>query len=289
METLEHGPASPSTPSPAGRSEVSIPEFLSGDYLRPSDVLLMRRRGGTLSWVARQVLGNAFSHAAMVFLVPHLDRDFANPYVIESDPDGVDITNLRDYLRNQNVSVGVLRLRAPWFDGKYQRIVRGAMLTNIKLGYSWGTILSVFYQVLRKRLLTRFLGRPPKARIQKRYNRALKDAPGGFISSGFVQIGFAQVIQEGIEKGELPASAIADVMFRKQIADLMPASWEQFTRNEQLEIVNDLIEGFCEDLEGTAVNDLASSPKLEWKYLIHGGVVRPVGGYDEAVAIIKGG
>ncbi|MGW8207169.1 MAG: hypothetical protein ACWGMY_09470, partial [Hyphomicrobiaceae bacterium] len=94
--------------------------FLTGPYLQRADVLLTRKNRDFRSWLIRFATKGSYSHAALVFLVPHQERGFNNSFVIERSSGGVDLTNFTDCVNDRRSVIGVHRLGKPWFNDEVQ-------------------------------------------------------------------------------------------------------------------------------------------------------------------------
>ena len=92
---------------------ITIKAFLEGadQYLKRGDIVLSRSPNFT-SWLIRSATGSAFSHAALVFLVPQPELGLRNTFLLESLGAGVGLANLRDYVsgRHPQSEIAVLRL-----------------------------------------------------------------------------------------------------------------------------------------------------------------------------------
>src|ERR1043165_6361860 len=88
-----------------------IADFLAGDYLLRSDIVLCRGKS-LFSKMIRWSTRSYFSHAALIFLVPSRDDGFANTFVLEAIPSGVTVTNLRHYVIEaaKNYDIAIKRI-----------------------------------------------------------------------------------------------------------------------------------------------------------------------------------
>lgn len=253
-----------------------VAEFLAGPYLRPSDVVLTRKRQSIRSWLIRLATRGSFSHAALVFLVPRLERGFDNSFVIEAATGGVELTNLADYLNDRRQIVGIKRIEAPWFTEELQCLVRGRLLNAIKAPYSYRSVMNVCSDVwneLRYGVRSSVFG--SYRAICK--SRELKlTPPNQYICSGLVQQGFLHAIADLAFSNRIAPERLADVVFRDDLAKLLPSDWSQFTGKEQREIVYDYASGFSERLQSVTPNDLAKSKALTWAYVVRDGLVHRV-------------
>ncbi len=266
---------------------MSVEAFLSGPYLQRSDVVLTRKNRDFKSWFIRWATKGSFSHAALVFLVPHQEKGFNNSFVIESASKGVDLKNLADYLNDRRSVVGIKRVTGAWFEGDPQSRVRGRMLNSIESKYSYATIAAIGFDFLSQ-LAFGVRSRVQGARKAIKGRRAQSLAPPNeFICSGLVQLGFVNAVAEQIAAGKLPPKTFSNVVFKDNLARFLPADWETFSSDLQHEIVWDFVSGFQEDLEAATPEDLASSPNLDWVYIIQDGKVHPVHTDEEARGLLN--
>lgn len=274
MATVRTAGAAPILPE--ARWPMSVAEFLAGPYLRPSDVVLTRKRQSIRSWAIRMATRGSFSHAALVFLVPRLEKGFDSSFVIEAAQGGVGLTNLADYLNNRRTIVGIKRLDKPWFTEDLQCLVRGRLLNAIKAPYCYSTLINVIRDIwneLRFGMRSCVFG-PYKA-IKK--SRKLKlTPPNQYICSGLVQHGFLLAIADLAFENRIAPERLGEVVFRDDLAKLLPSDWSQFTPKEQREIIYDYASGFSDLLQSVTPNDLARSRALDWAYVVRDGLVHQI-------------
>lgn len=252
-----------------------VSAFLMGPYLQRSDVVLTRKNRDLKSWLIRWATNGSFSHAALVFLVPHQERGFNNSFVIESASSGVDLTNFMDYVSDRRSIVGIKRMTKPWFNEEVQARVRGRMLNTIKSTYSYATVVRLARELLADiafGVKSRIYG--PARAIQTRRDRQI-DPPNKFICSGLVQMGFVQTLVDMAGEQRLPPEFLSDIVFREDLRQFLPTDWNEFSAQEQSEIMWEFATGFSDLLEAATPEDLASSPQLEWIYVIKRGLVYP--------------
>lgn len=270
------GPAAELAPGTPSEWPMPVEVFLSGPYLQRADVVLTRKNRDFRSWLIRFATKGSFSHAALVFLVPHQEKGFNNSFVIESASGGVDLTNLKDYVNDRRSVIGIKRLARPWFNDEVQCDVRGRMLNMIKSSYDYATIVTLareFFRDIAFGVKSRVYG--PTRAISATRNRALRP-PNKFICSGLVQLGFVHALLDLAAEKRLPPQFLSDIVFRDDLRTFLPDDWEQFTPAEQEEILYDFVAGFGDLLESATPEDLASSPQLDWVYVIRRGQVYPV-------------
>lgn len=252
-----------------------VSAFLSGPFLQRSDVVLTRKNRDFKSWLIRWATNGSFSHAALVFLVPHQERGFNNSFVIESASGGVDLTNFMDYVADRRSIVGIKRMTKPWFNEEVQARIRGRMLNTIKSTYSYATILRLVRELFSDvtfGVKSRIYG--PTRAIQTRHDRQIAP-PNKFICSGLVQMGFVQTLVDMAGEQRLPPEFLSDIVFREDLRQFLPNNWDEFSAEEQSEIMWEFATGFADLLEAATPEDLASSPQLEWVYVIKRGLVYP--------------
>lgn len=269
-------------PSPEPPWPIPVADFLAGPYLRPSDVVLTRKRQSIRSWLIRFATRGSFSHAALVFLVPRLEKGFDNSFVIEAGTSGVELTNLSDYLNDRRQVVGIKRLDKPWFTEELQCLVRGRLLNTIKAPYSYRTMFNVVCDIANElRYGVRSCVFGPYQAICKSRKLALSP-PNQYICSGLVQEGFLRAIADLAFSDRISPARLNEVVFRDDLASLLPRDWSQFTQKEQREIVYDYASGFADRLQSVTPNDLAKSSALSWAYVVRDGLVHKIASESHA-------
>lgn len=268
--TPSEATAPPSWPMP-------VAEFLAGRYLKRADVVLTRKQNDWRSWFIRWATHSKFSHSALVFLVPYDEVGFDNTFVIEAASEGVDLTNLLDYVNDRRTVLGIKRCTKEWFDWEIQSHVRGRTLNSIKSRYSYRTIWQIAMASLDRLLYgvrNRIQG--PEKALKTRTNKSLM-APNEFICSGLVQMGFATVIGDRVKQGKLPPTALAEIIFDDDLAStLSKTDWSTHTPEAQREIIYEYVAEFEDVLEAVTPEDLAVTKHLDWIYVIRDGKVYPV-------------
>jgi hypothetical protein len=266
-----------------------VAEFLAGGYLKRADVVLTRKHRDLRSLLIRWATRGSFSHAALIFLVPHQEQGFNNTFVIEAAGGGVDLSNLADYLNDRRALVGIKRISsgATWFEKDAAALVRGRMLNSIKAEYSYRTafiIARAFLSDLAFGVKARLSGQ--RRAISGRRARELA-VPNAFICSGLVALGYVNAIAELVNTGRLHPSALSAVVFREDLARFLPKDWEAFSDQQQIEMLWDFVSGFSAELEAATPEDLAASPRLEWCYIVRDRMVYPVSSAGEAEALLN--
>ena len=221
------------------------------EHLRYGDILLSR--SPTLaSRMIRSLSGHFFSHAAVIFLLPrHRDR-FFHTFVIESGFKGVGIGNLESYVGGLKPveEVGILRLEGRAFTKDYFKYANGTLLNEINKPYDFSRLWSVAIASVFgvHRVVLRMRNSP---NIYRRWY------PRQFICSGFIQFGYYEA-----------------------------AKAEKISMDRVI-LVNGLNNPTTDQMMGTTPEDLATSDKLTWKYLIRHGWVYEAASYAEAKKIIS--
>jgi hypothetical protein len=253
----------------------TVDEFLKSDRLKRADVVLVGGKKSFISRMIKKATNSHWSHAALVFVIPHRQTGFENTFLIESIGDGVDITDLSYYLKEhaEEYDVGIRRLDHDWFsgDGKglsIRKRVRGNMLNSIKAEYDFGAILQIGMMLLRKLI---FGIRARLSGLEKTVSKTRakgRRVPSQFICSGFVQYGFYNAIKSMIDKGELHDEKLREVIFNPHL-------------NSDSGISD------YEVMLSTTPENIAATDKLTWKYVIKNGKVYDVRSKNEVNDILK--
>ena len=263
-----------------------VENFLAGSYLERADVVLTRRDWDLASWLIRWATNSPFSHAAMVFTGPQFESGFSNTFVIEAGTGGVDLTNLRDYIADKSAFLAVKRFKKEWFDAPKRARVRGLLLDKIKSSYNYWALAHIarnlWFGVERS-------VRGDKTTI-KSYRERAWDAPNEYICSGLVQIGFVEAVLEYIKSGQLPPSALNDVVFEPVAATRLPEKndWGYLDAESSKSTAVLFRKQNFDALESVTPENLAASDKLEWLYFIKDGLVYKVSSYDDVKKLIGG-
>lgn len=263
-----------------------VEDFLAGRYLERADVVLTRREWNLASWAIRWATSSPFSHAAMVFTGPQFESGYSSTFVIEAGTSGVDITNLRDYIADKSAFIAIKRFRKDWFDEPKQSRVRGLLLDKIKASYNYwaiGSIVrSLWFGVERSVSGDRTTVR--------RFRERNWSPPNEFICSGLVQIGFVEAALEYIKAGQLPPSALNEVVFEREAATRLPdrEDWGYLDAETSKSTAVLFRKQNFDALQSVTPEDLAVSNKLDWLYFIKNGVVYKVGSYADVRKLIDG-
>lgn len=262
-----------------------VEEFLAGEYLERADVVLTSRKDDLTSYVIRWATASPFSHAAMVFTGPQFETGYSSTFVIEAGSGGVDLTNIRDYINDKSSFIAIKRFKRPWFDEPKQARVRGILLDRIKGSYNYwaiGRIARNLWFGMQRQV-------QGKEKTIESYRKNEWQPPNDYICSGLVQLGFVEAAIEFIKAGQMPASALKDVVFNTSAASRLPdpPDWEYMDPQMQLDTVELFREQNLVELEAVTPHDLAVSDKLEWLYMIREGQVYRVNSYDDVASKVK--
>jgi hypothetical protein len=281
------------------RWPMPVDKFLAGKYLERADVVLTRRDYDLTSFAIRWATQSPFSHAAMIFTGPQHEPGIASTFVIEAGTSGVDLTNLKDYVAEKTSFVAVKRLRREWFDAPMQARARGVLLERIKASYNYWAIGRLARNI--------WFGVQNTVRGRDRTLQAYRDRdwqpPNEFICSGLVQFGFVEAIVEAIRQGQLPLTALNDVVFRgkaeeriipraalenlRRQPDMTPEKWRQINESLITNYLPQIRYTLAAELEATTPDDLARSEKLDWMYLIKEGLVHKVASQAEVEKLLQ--
>lgn len=236
--------------------KITVEEFMQGNYLQRSDIIVVGGGNNFFSRMIRKFTNSLFSHGALIFLVPDHDKGFNNTFLIESVTSGVDVTPFSDYAikHKKDRHMAILRLEHEWFSPTIRSHIRGRMLNFIKSDYDYGTILSIAYNILRYKLK---LSSVKKSMGKRR-------VPNKFICSGFIQYGYVKSVEFLKDKENLPSDAIDKVLFHSELNPQSPDS----------------------ELLSVSPEDLASTNKLKWQYVIKKGMVYKVDSVAQGKAIL---
>jgi hypothetical protein len=262
-----------------------VEDFLAGKYLERADVVLTRRDWDLASWAIRYATNSPFSHAAMVFTGPQFESGYSSTFVIESGTSGVDLTNLRDYIADKSAFIAIKRFKQPWFDEPKQSRVRGLLLDKIKATYNYWAIGSIARSLWFgvERSVT------GEQKTMRRFRERKWDAPTEFICSGLVQIGFVEAALEYIKAGQLPPTALNEVVFEREAATRLPdrEDWGYLDAEASKTTAVLFRKQNFDALQSVTPEDLAASNKLVWLYFIKNGLVYKVSSYDEVRKLIE--
>jgi hypothetical protein len=179
--------------------------------------------------------------------------------LLESTSAGVGLANLDSYVggRKPQAAVAVLRLEGKDFDEAFFKRVRGLMLDHVKAGYDYGRVLRIGISALFGLRLGWSRARKGEANsmrdaIRTTRRKHLNWVPPQFVCSGFIQYGFAEAMRR---MGLSPKP----VLFREGV-----------TPQDR------------DSLLAVTPEDVATSSKLTWLYVIRRGWVYPAASYMEA-------
>jgi len=267
-----------------------IDTFLAGNYLDRADIVLTRRDWDLSSTIIRWATNSPFSHAALVFNRPGQEPGIGNTFVIESGTSGVDLTNLRDYAQDKSSFIAIKRFRGTWFDEAKQARVRGLLLDKIKASYNYwaiGSIARTLWFGVQNKLTKETDIKSQRETTLESYKEKDWEPPSEFICSGLVQIGFVETVLEYINRGELPPSALNDVVFQRGAQRWLPdkEGWDALGADGKQSAAYFKQQNY-QALESVTPDDLAKSRKLEWLYLIRDGKVHKVRTLAEVMFLI---
>ena len=282
--------SAPGVPGTVERWPMDLDTFLAGNYLERADIMLTRRNWDLSSSLIRWATSSPFSHAALVFNRPGQEPGITNTFVIEAGTSGVDLTNLRDYASDTNSFVAIKRFRGTWFDEPKQARVRGLLLDKIKASYNFwavGRIARTLWFGVQNKFAKETDDKSQREKTLERYKDKEWTPPSEFICSGLVQIGFVETVLEYIKRGELPPSALNDVVFHRGAQRWLPdqQGWDALGAGGKDSAAYFERQNY-QALESVTPDDLAKSRKLEWMYLIRGGQVHKVRTYAEVMFLI---
>jgi hypothetical protein len=259
---------------------MSIRAFQEHGFLEPGDVLLTTKINSFFSFLVRTLDNGAFAHAALVFLTPKHRVGVDRTYFLQTTFGGVDLEGFskivapsKRHIRDGKAAryvVGVKRLEAPWVTPAMRNMVSGRMLRfinddnyNFSLLAALATPVPNFFFWLRDSVF----GRAPSVRQYTR--KKSRFAPVEFICSGFVQYAYVDMLRVSSDQGLLNGSKAEEAW-----NDVFFANWVT-------------PETSMEELIAVKPAELADSPKLQWKYLIFGGLVYRVRSTEEADELMR--
>nr|MBX2805737.1 hypothetical protein [Hyphomicrobiales bacterium] len=251
-----------------------------GHFLEPGDIVLTTKLESFFSFLVKRFDNARFAHAALAFITPRHYAGVDRSFLIEATFNGVDLGAFSEIVSPTKVYkdtreapryiVGVKRLETEWFNNEMRPMVSGRMLRFIKDDdYNFALLAAMAAERSKFffRLRDKLFGRAPT--ISEFLDRAKRFAPVDFICSGFVQFAYVDMVRTAVESGMLhphqAEQARDDVFF---------ADWV----NPQCSM---------EELMAVKPRELASSPKLKWKYLIYGGKAHKVSSDEEVEELFR--
>ena len=227
--------------------------FMDADrFLNRGDILLSRSPF-LASKLIRIFSGSFFSHAALIFLLPQDKEHFSHTFVIESLFKGVGIANLETYVNGRKPveEVGILRLEGKGFIQDFFKRTNGVLLNEVNKPYDFPRLWRIAFATL-------FGLQQAMRRIQRRPSVYRRWFPRQFICSGFIQYGLYQ------------AAEVSKIETSRVI------------------LKNGLKDPSTDEMMGITPEDVATSDKLTWKYVIRRGWAYEADNYDLAKRIISG-
>jgi hypothetical protein len=257
-----------------------VESFQYGHFLEPGDVVLTTRLESFFSFLVKHFDNARFAHAALAFITPRHYAGVDRSFLIEANFGGVDLGAFseivsptmvyKDTKEAPRYVVGIKRLEANWFSHDMRPMVSGRMLRFINdddYNFALLAAMAAERSKLFFRLRDKLFGRAPT--IREFLKKGKKFAPVDFICSGFVQFAYVDMVRTAVESGMLDPhdaeQARDDVFF---------ADW-----------VNPKCS--MEELMAVKPRELASSPKLKWKYLIYGGKAHKVSSDEEVDELFR--
>jgi len=251
-----------------------VAEFQYGHFLEPGDIVLSTRLESFFSFLVKRFDDSRFAHAALTFVTPRHYPGVDRSYLIEATFGGVDLGSFSEIVAPSKVYadtkdkpryvVGIKRLEADWFTPSMRPMVGGRMLRFIKdddYNFSLLAALASNKSKFLFRMRDKLFGSSPT--IGDFLKRSRQFAPVEFICSGFVQFAYMDMVRSAVERGILPVDdaerACGDVFFAPWVSP----------------------QSSMEDLMAVKPLELASSKRLQWKYLIYGGLAHKVSSDDE--------
>ncbi len=248
---------------------MSVKEFIQGEHLRRGDIVLCNGMKGTMSKLIRWGTKSYFSHAALVFAVPHLEEGFDKAFVIEAIGKGIDLTDLEHYLETDDYDIAVRRMEQPWFEKhspQLPKMIRGHMLDFIKDNYDFKMIIRLGISLAWSILLQRRQA-PFEELLQELLERETI-LPSAFICSGFVQHGYYKTVKKMVDRGELPQSCLEDVTFHPPQANGSSTPRRLATSPKEIAVTDKLLWKFASQRSNgeTRVYPISSREELEAIY-----------------------
>lgn len=231
-----------------------VAKFLdeSERYLHRGDIILSRNQS-LASTLIRLTTGGFFSHAALVFLLPRREEGLDSTYVLESVSTGVGVGNFERWVDGRHASeqVAILRLEGAGLDVDFFNKVSGLMLEYVNGSYDYGRMVSKTVSII--------FGIQSQIAKLKRGRKSVKPwVPKSFICSGYIQYGLVEAMRR--RKND-PSTVILkkdlDVHDRDGILAVLP-------------------------------EDIATSQKPTWLYVVRRGFVHQVSSYEQAKKLISG-
>jgi hypothetical protein len=253
-------------------------KIIEQNKLEVADIVVCHHKHSILSRLIMYGTKSFWSHAALIFVIRNENAGFDNSFVIESVRDGVEISNLRDYLDDvDHYDVGIKRLEKTWFANAQEGLqiretVRGRMLDSIKAKYDTHTIMDLAATIVGNMVFgTRvaFLG---LEKAIKRTHRKNSLVPSRFICSGFVQYALYTTVRDLVLGTKVSLAELEAVNF-----------------NPGLRAYTPLTELPMETLLATTPDNIARAESTTWKYLVKDGRVYEVSSQAEVDSITKQG
>lgn len=245
--------------------------FIRSDHLEHADVFVYRRQNSLISSAIQLATNSSFSHAGLVFYLPHRDEGIEHTFVIEADQGGVNISNLDVYLRDPLASIGFLRVRHPAFrtNDDLRTAVRSWLLDLVEAGYDYTLIPKILTDLMAATMLGVEGHLVGFERAKNRRTRRNAPLPSQLICSGLVQIGMALGAIGAIKEGEILPHEIINFIMRNDLKTEFSPDWSLYSNTGQKILAEELIIDHEKALRATTPADIACSHHLEWLYLCH--------------------
>lgn len=270
-----------------------VEDFLASKHLQRSDILLTRHDYSLSSYIIRRATNSPFSHAAVVFTSPTQEPGISSTFVIEAGTNGVELTNLQDYINDKSGFIAIKRLKQAWWDTEKQSRVRGVLLDSIKSEYNYWAIVrwmrDIWFGVQRTV--------QGKQKTIESFEKNDWKRPNEFICSGLVQFGFVEAVSEFIQKRQLPPWSLSEVVFSPSAGQWLISRqrWEQMKQELKPADYEALIDNhipqaritLTSELEAITPEELSRSEKLDWQFVIQNGWVWRIHSREDLARFLK--
>jgi hypothetical protein len=281
-------------------------------HLRIADVVVRANKNPreVFSRVIRLATQSPFSHSALIYLVPDAQQGFDNTFLVEAVTKGIRVTSWRNELTPlKQFSAGILRPRIGWYAEApserachnscdpedlpaigYLRHVRGIALDQINGLYDNAAVHELM-GLYAERIAKRYMSKVPALadmlsqavkHLEVRDRRVVPNAVLRFMCSGLVQYSFFEALRRRIlaasaEPGGQDAALsnlrhLPRVLFRHDPDGVVEQYAEQVLAGTR-DLAAPVPEPVLDLLKTATPADFASSPNLEWRYIVLAGAV----------------
>jgi hypothetical protein len=259
----------------------SVKEFQDAGYLEPGDIILMTRLGSFFAWLIHYFDKSNFAHAALIYQTPQNDAGLDHHFIIETSMGGVEIETLdqivspswvfEDTKLPPDFVVGIKRLDTDWATPSLRRIAAARMLHFINNESYDFAMLAALASKRTWNAYTRFMRRFKRSlpTVSQYLRKGATFSPAEFICSGFVQFAYLDMVKIAIERGILDRN-------------LAEAAWRDVMFADRVDPAASML-----DVLSVKPRELAETPKLAWKYLVHDGKVYKAGTNEEVNRFFK--